>query len=160
MTNAEHERARMLIALSGPEGETGEEQAWLNAHLDSCAACRQFAGMLPVVAGSMRAMNSTASATQVTATKMRLRQRAVELEAARERIWVVIACAMAVTLASAVSMAALWGGMSWIGHQAHLQSLLWKTTAAISGCLPAMFAAVLLLAKGSYLVDRGDSRAN
>jgi predicted anti-sigma-YlaC factor YlaD len=48
--NNAHERARQLIALSGPEAlsaadrrEDQPSNAWLAAHLEACASCRAFA---------------------------------------------------------------------------------------------------------------------
>ena len=50
--NDAHERARKLIALAGPEALSAADQlslpaqssnAWLAAHLETCASCRAFA---------------------------------------------------------------------------------------------------------------------
>ena len=38
-----HKRARLMIALSGPEHISNRERSWLAAHLESCQSCREFA---------------------------------------------------------------------------------------------------------------------
>jgi predicted anti-sigma-YlaC factor YlaD len=82
-----HERARMLIALSGPEGLA--EQLWLAAHLESCPACRQFADNTSEAIASLRMVSVAAGAGLVLATQLRVRQRALELQRRQERMWIV-----------------------------------------------------------------------
>ena len=43
MNSDPHERARLMIALCGPEDVSNREQSWLAAHLESCPSCREFA---------------------------------------------------------------------------------------------------------------------
>src|SRR5205085_9631409 len=61
-----HERARMLVALSGPDGISAEEQGWLASHLDSCASCRDFADHSRETIRTLRAFSVTAGSSLVS----------------------------------------------------------------------------------------------
>lgn len=152
-----HERARLLIALSGPEETPGAEQAWLAAHLESCAACREFAERSRETVRALRAIPVTAGASLVSATQMRVRQRALELQREHERLWVISVCCVAVTLCTALSTAMLWRGFAWLGEQARLAAPVWEAGFVAFCLMPAVVTAILLLARGTCLADRNGS---
>jgi predicted anti-sigma-YlaC factor YlaD len=152
-----HERARLLIALSRAEEVPNAEQSWLAAHLESCAPCRQFAENAGEAIRSLRAIPVAAGASLVSATQLRVRQRAIELERRQERLWVVWICCVAVTLATAATTAALWGGLAWLGQQARLSATVWESCLIMFCLTPAILAAILLLARGIHLADRNGS---
>jgi predicted anti-sigma-YlaC factor YlaD len=149
-----HERARMLIALSGPEDVPSAEQSWLTGHLESCAACREFAENLRETIRGLRALPITAGASLVSRTQMRVRQRAQELQRRQERMWVVSICCTAVTLGTAFSTALLWGGLAWVGQQVRLSPAVWEIPFAVFCLMPGLLVGTLLLARGTYLADR------
>jgi len=149
-----HERARMLIVLSGAEERSNEEQAWLASHLDSCAACRGFAENSRETIRSLRAIPITAGASLVATTQMRVRQRALELQRRHERVWVVSICCAAVTLCTALTTAVMWSGLAWLGERVQLSPPVWQIPFAVLCFLPGLLVAIFLLARGTHLADR------
>jgi hypothetical protein len=152
-----HERARLLIALAGSEEVRTTEQTWLAAHLESCVTCCEFAENSRKTVRALRAAPITAGASLVSTTQLRVRQRAHELQRQQERLWVIWVCCGAVTLCTAFTTAVLWCGFAWIGQQARLSAPVLEAC-FVSFCLmPAILAGILLLARGTYLVDHNSS---
>ena len=147
----------MLIALSGPEGFTSDEHSWLTAHLDSCAACREFSDDAGTTIRALREVSVTAGSTLVTATQRRVRQRALELQRQQERLWVILVCCIAVTIGTAFTTALLWGGLTWFGQQARLRDPLWQIALISLGLMPAIVTGIVLLARGTYMTDHNGS---
>jgi hypothetical protein len=148
-----HERARMLIALSGPEQPSGAEQSWLAAHLGSCPACRDFAESSREAILSLRGIPGAASRSLVSATQLRVRRRAAELQRGQERLWMVCACCAAVTLSTTVTSTLLWRAFSWIGRQAQLSAPVWEGLFVVFCLMPAVVAGMVMLARGTFLAD-------
>jgi len=149
-----HERARMLISLSGPEEIPSAEQSWLTAHLESCTACREFADSSRATIRSLRAIPITAGASLVTMTQMRVRQRAQELQLRQERVWVVSICCAAVTVCTALTTAVMWSGLAWVGQRVRLSPPVWEIPFGVLCFLPGLLVGILLLARGTHLADR------
>ncbi len=144
----------MLIALSGAEERSSEEQSWLAAHLESCAACRAFTENARETIRSLRAIPITAGASLVSTTQMRVRQRALELQRRQERVWVVSICCAAVTLCTALTTAMIWTGLAWVGERVQLSPPLWEIPFGILCFLPGLLVGIFLLARGTHLADR------
>jgi len=167
MSSDPHERARMLIASAGLERPGPEdpskaehspvEQSWLVVHLESCTTCREFADNSRVTIRLLRGIQITAGERLVSATQMRVRQRAEELQRQQERLWVVCACCAAVTLSTVVSTALLWRGFAWIGQQARLSTPVWEGGFLVFYLMPAVFTGIFLLARGAFLADHNGS---
>jgi predicted anti-sigma-YlaC factor YlaD len=151
MTRSEHERAEELIGLG--ESLSIAEQTWLRAHLQECAHCRNYADATRLVVRALRSQPLAADTALVRATQMRLRSRALELRRQQERLWVVCTCCVAVTLSTAFTTAALWGGFAWMGQRVSLSAMVWPIGLAALGWMPAIVAGILLLARGTYLAD-------
>jgi hypothetical protein len=167
MNSDSHERARIMIALV-PEGSSGSaglsdaglshaEQSWLAEHLESCAACREFAENSREAIRGLRGIPVTASAHLVSTTQWRVRQRAAELQRQQERFWVVCACCAAVTLSTAVTTAVLWLGFAWLGREARLSAPVWEGGFAVFYLMPAVVVGILLLSQGTFLADHRGS---
>ncbi len=167
-----HERARLMIALAGPEELSQGDQSWLNAHLDSCPSCRGFADSTRETIRSVRAISITAGERLVSATQSRVRQRAQQLQRQRERRWIVCVCCTAVTLCTAISTAVLWRGFAWVtetwlsqtwlgqtwfSQASQLSAPVWAIGFLLLAAAPAIFTAILLLARGTHLADHTDS---
>jgi len=155
---AEHERARLMVVLlspasAGPEEFSQAEQSWLAAHLESCPPCQAFAENAREAVRSLRATPVTATGHLVSATQMRVRQRAAELHRQRERFWVVCACCAAVTLCSAASAAVTWFGFARMGQQTLLAAPLWQLGFVVLYFTPAVVAGLVLLARGTHMSD-------
>jgi predicted anti-sigma-YlaC factor YlaD len=162
-----HERARLMIALFGPdtrspEGFSGtglspDEQTWLVDHLESCPPCRRFRENVSEKIRSLRGVPITASAGLVSRTQMRVRQRATELQRQQERLWVVCVCCAAVTLSTVVTTAVLWRGFEWMAQQARIAAPVWEGGFLVFYLMPAVLAGILLLAQGTFLADHNGS---
>jgi putative zinc finger protein len=154
MNSDSHERARMWIALSGPGEElSSADQSWLRAHLDSCPPCREFRDNSLEAVRVLRGISITADTRLISATQMRVRQRALELQRQQERFWMICACVAAVTLCSAVSTALLWRGFAWLGQQAQFPASVWEGGFVVFYLTPAVLAGGLLLAQGTFLAE-------
>lgn len=152
-----HERARMLIALSGPEEVSSAERSWLASHLESCTSCREFAENSSEAVRALRAIPITASGSLVSATRARVRQRAQELQRHRERQRVIWVCCVAVTLCTAINTAILWRGFVWLGQYARLSAPVLGTGFALLCLMPAIVTGILMLARGTHLADHNGS---
>ena len=160
-----HERARRLIALSGPEALSGADRlsdrladqtssnAWLAAHLETCAACRAFAANAAETIQKLRAIPIAAERTLVLTTQMRVRSRALELQRHRERMWLVTVTCTAVTMCALVSAFILWRGFEWLGARAQLASAVWQVGFLVFCVMPALVAGIVLLAKDKHLAN-------
>lgn len=152
-----HERARNLIAVAGPEALSGADQAWLSAHLETCASCRAFAENATETIHALRAIPVAAERSLVSTTQTRVRRRALELQRHRERLWLVSVSCTAVTLCALLSTVALWLGFEWAGAQARLAAPVWQVGFVVFGVTPALVAGVLLLLRGTHLADHTGS---
>jgi hypothetical protein len=159
--NDGHERARRLIALAGPEALSGADQrssnAWLAAHLETCASCRAFAENAVETIHGLRVIPIVAERSLVSTTQMRVRRRALELQRHRERLWLVSVSCTAVTLCALLSTVALWRGFEWLGARAQLVSSVWQVGFLVFCVMPALLAGILLLAKDTHLADHTGS---
>ena len=151
-TNA-HERARNLIALAASEKLPGADQAWLTAHVETCAVCCAFVENMAEMIHGLRAIPIAADRTLVAATQARVRRRALELQGHRERLWLVCVSCMAVTLCALLSTVALWRCFAWLGTQIQLAPSIWQVGFFVFCLTPALVSGVLLLARDTYLAD-------
>jgi predicted anti-sigma-YlaC factor YlaD len=163
--NDAHERARKLIVLAGPEASSVADRlsdqrssnAWLAAHLETCAACRGFAENAAETIQGLRAIPIAAERSLVSITQMRVRRRALELQRQRERIRMVSVTCIAVTLGALLSTVALWRGFEWLGARAQLASSVWQVGFLVFCVMPALVAGIVLLAKETHLADHTGS---
>ena len=157
--NDAHERARRLIALADPQAlsaadrlserlsEEPSSNEWLAAHLESCASCRAFAENAAEAIHRLRAIPVAAGRSLVSTTQSRVRRRALELQRHRERLWLVAVSCTAVTLCALLSTFVLWRGFEWLAARAQLAPSVWQVGYLVFCVMPALLAAVLLLAR-------------
>jgi predicted anti-sigma-YlaC factor YlaD len=158
-SNNAHERARKLIALGGFEARSAGDQrsggeaenAWLAAHLETCASCRGFSENAAETIRGLRAIPIAAGRSLVATTQMRVRRRALELQRQRERLWLVAVSCTAVTVFALLSSVVLWRGFAWLGARAQLASPVWQVGFLVFCVMPALVAAILLLARDKHL---------
>src|SRR4029077_14578976 len=98
MTRSAHERAQELITLGESLGDAHE--TWLQAHLEECADCRDYAEAAGRVVRALRSRPLAAGSALVRSTQMRVRSRALELERRQERQWVICVCCVAVAVST------------------------------------------------------------
>ncbi|MFZ3343513.1 MAG: hypothetical protein WA609_10575 [Terriglobales bacterium] len=163
MTPSTHEQAQELIALAGANDGANDknfsaaQQAWLRAHLEDCAACRNYAEAASRTVRALHSQPVAADFALVRATQMRVRSRALELRRQQERLWVICVCCVAVTVVTASTTAVLWRGLAWMGRQAQLPGPAWQIGLLMLGFMPALVAAILMLARGTYWADHNGS---
>jgi predicted anti-sigma-YlaC factor YlaD len=159
MTRDTHDEARELIALAGAknEGLSDTQQNWLRSHLQECAACRDYAEAVGRVVRGLRSQPLAADSRLVRATQMRVRARTLELQRQQERMWVICVCCAAVTLGTVVTTLVLYRGFAWMGQQVRLPGPVWQIGLLALGLMPAIVAAFLLLAQGTYMADHNGS---
>jgi predicted anti-sigma-YlaC factor YlaD len=167
--NDAHERARRLIALAGPEtlsvagrlsdnlSDQASSNAWLAAHLETCASCRAFAENAAETIHGLRAIPIAAERSLVSTTQRMVRRRALELQRQRERMWLVAVSCTAVTICALLSTVALWLGFEWLGARAQLASSVWQVGFLVFCVMPALVVAIMLLAKDKHLADHTGS---
>jgi predicted anti-sigma-YlaC factor YlaD len=157
LSNDEHDRARKLIALAGFVADAESSNAWLAAHLENCISCRAFAESSAETIQGLRRISIAADRSLVSATQMRVGRRALELQRQRERLWLVSISCTAVTLCGLLSAAALWRGFEWLGSRAQLAPSVWQIGFLVFCVMPALIAAIPLLARDTHLADRTGS---
>jgi predicted anti-sigma-YlaC factor YlaD len=157
VTADSHARARKLIASAGPESLTGADQAWLSAHLATCALCRGFAENAAETIHALRGIPVTAGRSLVSTTQSRVRHRALELQRQRERLRLVWVSCTAVTLCALFSTFVLWRGFAWIGAQADLAPAIWQVGFLVFCVTPALVAGILMLARDTHFSDHTGS---
>ncbi|MEO8658028.1 MAG: hypothetical protein ABI693_06135 [Bryobacteraceae bacterium] len=155
MSSDPHERARQLTTLS--DEVSAAERTWLAAHVESCSSCRGFVESAGETIRSLRAIPITVSGSLLAATRMRVRQRALELQRRQERLQTIWVCAAAVTFCTAFNTALLWRGFAWLSQRlSHSTPLFGLVFIAL--CLaPAIGAGIILLARGSHSAGQNGS---
>lgn len=154
MTRNAHDEARELIALG--KGVTDAQQVWLRAHLDECAACRDYAEAAGGVVRALRSQPLAADSRLVRATQMRVRFHAARLRETRERLWLVGMACLGVGLSATLTIPFLWRFFAWMGEWAGVSTVVWQTGFVFFFIVPALAVSVLLLARGTHLTHNGD----
>lgn len=157
MNNDEHEQARKLIVLAGPEALSRADQTWLTAHLETCDSCRAFAVNTRETIHAMRAIPVAAGRSLVSTTQMRVRRHALELQRQRERLWLVTVSCTAVTICALLSAVVLWRGFEWLGAWAGIEPAVWQVGFLVFCVMPAMVVGILLLASDTHLANHSGS---
>jgi len=156
MTQDVHEQAREWIACG--EDLAGAQQEWLQAHLQGCPSCHEYAEAAQHVVRSLRAVPIVADRSLVQSTQMRVRARARELRQRRERlVLVTLSCAL-VAVSSALTTEFVWRGFEWLGRWEQLSNPVWQVGFVLFWMAPTIAAGVLLLANGTHLSGNGASQ--
>ncbi|HKH99044.1 MAG TPA: anti-sigma factor [Candidatus Sulfotelmatobacter sp.] len=155
MTRNPHDEARELIALAGAGDNdkdlSGAQQAWLRAHLEECATCRDYAEAAGRAVRALRSQPLAADSALVRATQMRVRIRAGELRQRRERLVLVAMSCGLVAISSALTTPLIWKGFEWMGRWSQMPSPVWQVGFVLFWIAPTIAAGVLFLAHGTHL---------
>jgi len=154
MTRDTHEEARELMALG--EDLSAAQQSQLQAHLEGCAACREYAESAGQVVRALRSLPVAADARLVRATQLRVRFHAARLRETRERMWLVGMACLGVGISAAVTAPVLWRLFAWMGEQAGVSNAVWQAGFACFCIVPGLVVSVLLLARGNHVSSRGE----
>ncbi|HYL14359.1 MAG TPA: zf-HC2 domain-containing protein [Terriglobales bacterium] len=156
MTRDTHDEARELIALG--EGLSDAQQAWLRAHLEACAPCRDYAEAADRLVRTLRSLPLAADSRLVRATQMRVRFHAGRLRETRERMWLVGMACLGVGLSATLTVPLLWRLFAWMGEWAGVSTPVWQAGFMFFFIAPALVVSVLLLARGTHLTNDGEKR--
>jgi len=149
MTQDAHHDMRELIALG--ESLSAEQQRRLQAHLEECEECREYAEAASRVVAALRSVPLAADARLVRATQMRVRFHAARLREARERMWLVGVACLGVGLSATLTVPLVWKLFAWIGERAGVSNAVWEAGFAFFWIAPALVVSLLLLARGTHL---------
>ncbi len=137
MTEDMHEKAMALVIASRVEGVSPAEREGLEAHLRDCPRCAQRAAGFESLLASLRSIPVTVDPAVVTATHLRIWERARELQEERSRmraLWV--SCALSWILGAA-SAPLLWRGFAWAGRHLALPDVVWQGAFVLWWLVPA-----------------------
>jgi hypothetical protein len=146
MTNSDHERARELILIRDIEGIADSEGVWLASHLGSCAECSGFVEELALAERALRSVPVTAPLALVSATQMRVRQRAAELRDQQARNFLI---GISFCLGLLWSAASAFVGMrlsGWLADKIHVAPWIIAAGFIVFWLAPAVLIAIGLLA--------------
>lgn len=146
MTDRNHDRALELIMRRGTEDIAPRDADWLNAHLESCAACAAYAEDFEQTGHLLRSVAVTATPALVARTQQRVQARALYLQEQQSRM-VLIAISFCLGVLSSVTSAYLWwrfGG--WVAERVGLPQFIVQPGILLFLLLPAVVIAVLMLA--------------
>ena len=152
MTHSSHDEIRRLLAISADD-LSPTQQALLHAHLEDCAACRDYAAATTEVVRALRGIPVAADPRLVVNTQVRVRARAFALR--QRKLWltlVALACTF-VGLSAAITTPLAWRAFEWIGTHAGVSRLVWQAEFAFYWTVPALLVSVLLLFRGTHLAN-------
>jgi hypothetical protein len=147
MTNSDHERARELVMLRDIEGVSEGDARWLDSHLLACPECFGFAEEFEVAERALRSMPVTAPVSLVSATQLRVRQRAAELRDQQARNFLI---GISFCLGLLWSAGSAFVGLKlsgWLAEKIHVAPWLIATGLAVFWLAPAIAIAIGLLIK-------------
>jgi len=150
-----HEQVREWIASAGAAGLTDSQPSWVQAHVQDCESCRNYAEAAGQLIRCLRSAPLAADLSLVRTTQMRVRLHAQQLRQKQERLWLICASCALVGLMAATTTPLLWRGFQWMGEWARVSSPVWQVGFALFWIAPALAASVLLLARGTYLTNNG-----
>jgi anti-sigma factor RsiW len=142
----DHDRALELIMRRGTEDIAARDADWLNAHLESCAACAAYAEDFEQTGHLLRSVAVTATPALVARTQQRVQARALYLQEQQSRM-VLIAISFCVGVLSSVTSAYLWwkfGG--WVAERVGLPQFIVQPGILLFLILPAVVIAVVMVA--------------
>ena len=157
MTEDLHQRAESMLALGNTAQLSRAERDWLHSHLENCPACRAYEQKTQDVVTALRAVPLAASSQLVQRTQLRVRMRAQELRAKQERILVVSISIILVSVTALLTTMLGWRGFQWLGGHFQLSSTIWQFGFAMFWIGPVLGTALMLLAHGTHLADKGHS---
>jgi hypothetical protein len=141
----EHARAQELL-LERNAGVIAEaEFSWLQSHLSRCPGCCEHAAGVEAAVQELKAASRdvTASRQLVRATQMRVRERAAEMQAQRERMSpLAVACSIACVWALG-SIPLAWEGFQMLAPSLHLSTAVWQGAAIFTSIAPAAVIAAV-----------------
>lgn len=157
MTQSSHDEVRRLIATSA--GDLSEaQQALLQAHLQDCGPCRDYAAATAEIVRALRGVPLAADPRLVRNTQACVRARAVALRQRQQWLSLVALACPLVGLSAAITTPLVWRAFQWMGTYAGLSRTLWQVGFTFYWVAPSLLVSVLLLFRGTHLADNGNSQ--
>ncbi len=157
MTLSSHDEVRKLIATSSDDLSEAQ-QALLQAHLQDCGSCRDYAAATAEIVRALRGVPLAADPRLVRDTQARVRARAVELRQRQQWLTLVALACTFVGLSAAITTPLVWRAFQWMGTYAGLSRPLWQVGFAFYWIVPGLLVSVFLLLRGTHLADNGPSQ--
>jgi Putative zinc-finger len=145
MNQNPHLNAQELIARERLEGISESEQAWLEAHLESCPGCSRRARETHHAINALRTARIPLPSGLASRAQFRVRLRVQQLqerEPRRRVLWLICAMSWALGIASAPYV---WQAFAWIGEYTGAPKLLLQLGFSLWWAIPALFAAAIVI---------------
>src|SRR5579864_4121747 len=152
MTQDSHQEIRKLIATSA-DNLSEAQQALLQAHLQDCGSCRDYAAATAEIMRALRGIPVAADRRLVLNTQARVRARAFALRQRQQWLRLVALACPLVGLSAAITTPLVWRAFQWMGTYAGLSRPLWQVGFALYCMAPPLLVSVLLLLRGTHLAD-------
>ena len=159
MTQSSHDEVRRLIATSASDLSEAQ-QALLQAHLQDCGPCRDYAAATAEIVRALRGVPLAADPRLVRNTQACVRARAVALRQRQQWLSLVALACPLVGLSAAITTPLVWRAFQWMGTYAGLSSTLWQAGFTFYWVAPSLLVSVLLLFHGTHLADNGNSQGS
>ncbi len=159
MTQSSHDEVRKLIATSSDDLSEAQ-QALLQAHLQDCGSCRDYAAATAEIVRALRGVPLAADPRLVRDTQARVRARAVALRQRQQWLTLVALACTFVGLSAAITTPLVWRAFQWMGTYAGLSPPLWQVGFAFYWMVPGLLVSVLLLLRGTHLAHNGHSQGS
>lgn len=157
MTQSSHDEVRRLIATSASDLSEAQ-QALLQAHLQDCGPCRDYAAATAEIVSALRSEPLAADPRLVRNTQACVRARAVALRQRQQWLSLVALACPLVGLSAAITTPLVWRAFQWMGTYAGLSRMLWQVGFTFYWVAPSLLVSVLLLFRGTHLADNGNSQ--
>ena len=157
MTQSSHDEVRRLIATSVSDLSEAQ-QALLQAHLQDCGPCRDYAAATAEIVRGLRGIPVAADPRLVRNTQACVRARAVALRQRQQWLSLVALACPLVGLSAAITTPLVWRAFQWMGTYAGLSRTLWEVGFTFYWVAPSLLVSVLLLFRGTHLADNRNSQ--
>lgn len=153
MTKDLHERAAELAAAARVEGISTADREWLDAHLQSCAACQEFSNATERAIRSLHLVSVQVDRALVDRTRRAVHRRASELRAPQSQLiplW--MSCALSWVLGG-LTLPLVWQGIEWLRRYVDMPSPVGVLFLVVWWALPTLGVAAFLGANRSQGAD-------
>jgi hypothetical protein len=155
MNPESHARAKQLVAQERVESTSQAERDWLNAHLQDCTRCAEFARQTDEALRGLRTAAIPLPSGLASRTQFRVRLRAQQLRG--EPRWRLVWTACGISWAFGAATAPyVWRGLEWAGHRMGVPNFIWELGFGLWWALPAVVVAVILLMQNAGRSSEAD----
>ena len=159
MNRSDHERARELVMLRDIERVSAADASWLELHLAQCTECNDFAESLQLTTRALRAIPVSAGPSLVSATQVRVRERAAQLHERSMRNLLIAFSFCIGVLSSATSAYLWWRFGAYVAERLGLSASIVQPGIFVVSTLPAIIIAVVMLTSSHPTIDRSVTMA-